>query len=207
MSKAQTKFTVRMAPEALAQIDVLRAQHGFSSRAAFLDAAGLAQRMGSTSDSEVLYRRMVDENLVRKSVSFAEMANLARSYAIDPRVVVPGAKEAIRILFASAGKQKRSYTRSFASLLDLLDKWLERPEEIPRALGLQLRQWISDVPGVVGALTNVLKATPNRAVRDELRILRRFAGGDVVERKAGALWEPPYPTVDNLWGKLWFTPQ
>ena len=97
MSTAQTKFTVRMAPEALAQIDVLRAQHGFSSRAAFLEAPDTVQRMASISDSEVSYRRMVDENLVRKSVSFAEMANLARSYAIDPCVGAPGMEEAIRI--------------------------------------------------------------------------------------------------------------
>jgi|Cruoilmetagenom7_1024161.scaffolds.fasta_scaffold01785_4 hypothetical protein len=42
MSKAQTKFTVRMAPEALMQIDALRGQYGFTSRTAFLEAAGLA---------------------------------------------------------------------------------------------------------------------------------------------------------------------
>ena len=50
MSKAQTKFTVRMAPEALAQIGALRAQHGFTSRTAFLEAAGLAYGTQSGAD-------------------------------------------------------------------------------------------------------------------------------------------------------------
>ena len=56
MSTAQTKFTVRMAPEALAQIDVLRAQHGFTSRAAFLEAAGLAY--GAESGAGDLLRHL-----------------------------------------------------------------------------------------------------------------------------------------------------
>ncbi|SOH95637.1 hypothetical protein SAMN06273572_1146 [Monaibacterium marinum] len=56
MPKAQTKFTVRMAPEALAQIDALRAQHGFTSRAAFLEAAGLAY--GAESSAEDILRHL-----------------------------------------------------------------------------------------------------------------------------------------------------
>lgn len=56
MPTDHTKFTVRMAPDALAQIDVLRAQHGFSSRAAFLEAAGLAY--GAESSAGDLLRHL-----------------------------------------------------------------------------------------------------------------------------------------------------
>ena len=139
----------------------------------------------SGQGTETLYRLMVDENLVRKDISFAEMATLARGYGSDPRVGAPGTEEAIRVLYASAGKQKRSYIRAFASLLDMLDKVLAFPEEIPRALGLQLRQRISDVPGTVGAISKALMKMPNRSVRDELDVLRRFAGGEVLEPEGG----------------------
>ena len=36
-------------------------------------------------DLDTAYRRMVDENLVREDISFAEMAELARRYFADPR--------------------------------------------------------------------------------------------------------------------------
>lgn len=49
-----------------------------------------------------LYRKMVDENLVRKGVSFGEMAMLALSYARDEGVTP---SDAVTVLYASALKQ------------------------------------------------------------------------------------------------------
>ncbi len=63
MSNAQTKFTVRIAPEALAQIDVLRAQHGFTSRAAYLEAAGLAYGAESSADDIIRHLAPVSATL------------------------------------------------------------------------------------------------------------------------------------------------
>ena len=126
---------------------------------------------------DMLYRRMVDENLVRKDISFAEMATLARDYAIDPRVGTPGVDEAIKVLYASSNAQKRSYVRSFAILLEMLEKHLEYPEEIPRALGLSLRTRMSQIPEVQGAIVRALRDLPNRTAEQELNVLRRFAGG------------------------------
>ena len=59
-------------------------------------------------DLETSYRRMVDENLVRKDVSFAEMADLARSFAADPQTSCEHVDEAVATLFRSAPYQKRS---------------------------------------------------------------------------------------------------
>lgn len=89
-----------------------------------------------------LYRRMVDENLVRKDISFAEMAELARSYAADPRTACDDVDKAVSILFQSAGYQKRSYIRAFAGLLDRLGEALVFPQDIPRNLGLELKRQI-----------------------------------------------------------------
>jgi len=125
---------------------------------------------------EGLYRRMVDENLVRKDVSFAEMAMLAAAYAADPETGETDVEEAVKLLFKSASYQKRSYIRGFAELMGFLDKNLAFPEEIPRNLGISLRDRIRETPGLVGALQTALKALgANRSVQDELAVLRAHA--------------------------------
>lgn len=75
MSKVQTKFTLRMAPEALAQIDALRAQHGFSSRAAFLEAAGLAY--GAESGAEDILRHLAPVSATLHQLLRAENGELS----------------------------------------------------------------------------------------------------------------------------------
>jgi ParB family transcriptional regulator, chromosome partitioning protein len=123
-----------------------------------------------------LYRRMVDENLVRKDVSFAEMAALARDYARDPRTDCVEPDKAVTVLFRSAGYQKRSYIRAFVTVIDRLGEVLEFPQEIPRNLGLELRKRLEEEPGIAAAIRDELKDWENRSVQDELGVLRRWAG-------------------------------
>ncbi|UXU76313.1 MULTISPECIES: ParB/RepB/Spo0J family partition protein [unclassified Paracoccus (in: a-proteobacteria)] len=125
---------------------------------------------------EALYRRMVDENLVRKDISFAEMAQLALHYAMDPLTPENDPEKAVAILFKSAGYQKRSYIRSFIRLVEALDGALMYPAEIPRALGLALSQRLDEVPGTAAAIRAELKDWDTRSIKDELDILRRYAG-------------------------------
>lgn len=142
--------------------------------------AGIAAR-GDALDN--LYRRMVDENMVRKDISFAEMAQLALHYAIDPLTEENDPEKAVAILFRSAGYQKRSYIRNFIPLVDRLGETLMYPQEIPRALGLALSARLDEVPGLAEAIRAELKDWDARSVRDELDVLRRFAGqgGDLPE--------------------------
>ncbi|WP_118134974.1 ParB/RepB/Spo0J family partition protein [Oceanicella sp. SM1341] len=128
-------------------------------------------------DLPALYRRMVDENMVRKDISFAEMAELARVYAADPRNGVEDVDAAVPVLFRSASYQKRSYIRAFAQLLDLLGDALHHPEAIPRSLGLALRKRIEEVEGVVGALRRELGRLGDCTAEEELAVLRRYAAG------------------------------
>lgn len=120
-----------------------------------------------------LYRRMVDENLIRKDVSFAEMASLARAYASDGVCGCASLDEAVNVLFASVSPQKRSYIRRFALLLSRLDKVLEFPAALPRALGLHLADRLEADPAFVGAVSDALRAAPTRNAAEELEILRR----------------------------------
>lgn len=123
---------------------------------------------------EGLYRRMVDENLVRKDISWAEMARLARAYAEDRVGGCEDIDQAVNQLFASANPQKRSYIRRFAVLMSKLEKVLEHPEAIPRALGLALVQRIEADPLLTSEISAALRQWPHRTAADELRILGTF---------------------------------
>ena len=62
---------------------------------------------------------MVDENLVRRDVSFGELARLAISYRCqDPNI--ESYDRAVEILYASSGRQKRSYIKSFVRLVNAI---------------------------------------------------------------------------------------
>ncbi|MFC3088699.1 ParB/RepB/Spo0J family partition protein [Tabrizicola soli] len=141
-------------------------------------------------DLDALYRKMVDENLVRKDISFAEMALLALDYARDPGTRVSDPEKAVALLFKSAGYQKRSYIRAFIAVMERLGGALLYPQEIPRALGLALARRLEEVPGLVQMIQSELKGWDNRAIMDELAVLRRFAGETAEEAGAG---EAPAP--------------
>lgn len=127
---------------------------------------------------ERLYRRMVDENLVRTDISFAEMAALALRYADDPSTDAADVDAAVTALYGSAGKQKRSYIRAFAKLMVVLEKYLDHPRAIPRALGLAVRRRIEEAPETLAGLQRALQAAPRRDAETELEILRRYAEPD-----------------------------
>lgn len=129
---------------------------------------------GESLDS--LYRRMVDENMVRKDVSFAEMAQLALDYAADPAVGETDPDRAVAELFKSAGYQKRSYIRTFIRLVAQLGPVLKFKSEIPRSLGIALVSRMDAVDNLVPSIRAELKDWDDRSVADELAVLRRFAG-------------------------------
>ncbi|MFH5776410.1 ParB/RepB/Spo0J family partition protein [Paracoccus sp. NGMCC 1.201697] len=147
--------------------------------------AGIAAR---GDELEQLYRRMVDENMVRKDISFAEMAQLAIRYAADPQTAEGDPEKAVAILFRSAGYQKRSYIRNFIRLMEALGDSLLHASQIPRALGLALAQKLDEIPAAAPAIRAELDGWDARGVSDELDVLRRYAG-------QGALAEgtPPEP--------------
>jgi len=133
---------------------------------------------------EALYRRMVDENLVRKDISFAEMAALARDYGDDPKTPANGLDEAVNALYGSVAKQKRSYIRAFAELLFYLDEVLDFPQAIPRALGLAVRKRLGSDPAELYELKQALRGVHDEA--GELAVLRDFAGETAGEAPAAA---------------------
>ncbi|MDO6730902.1 ParB/RepB/Spo0J family partition protein [Marinovum sp. 2_MG-2023] len=126
------------------------------------------------AETETSYRRMVDENLVRKDISFAEMATLARRYADDPAHKCADVAEAVTALFKSASYTKRSYIRAFADLLTKLEKVLEHPQDIPRNVGVELKRLMERDEALVGRVSLALRAEPDRDAAREVEILRSF---------------------------------
>lgn len=158
--------------QGLRRLTAYRALHDTAADGAFAEIPAVVLEPGETLD--ILYRRMVDENLIRSDVSFAEMAALARAYAQDPGTDADTLDAAVTELFGSANKQKRSYIRAFAKLLDLVGERLAHPSALPRALGLSLRKTLEDAPESRASLERALDGAPGRSADEELAILRRF---------------------------------
>ncbi len=131
-----------------------------------------------------LYRRMVDENIVRKDLSFAEMAEVAQHYAADPSTGPNDVEAAVTELFQSAGYQKRSYIRSFARLMALVGRDLAYPQEVPRSLGLALLKRLEDDESALHRLRQLLAGWEGRSIADELGVLRRVASAEVLDDDA-----------------------
>jgi ParB family chromosome partitioning protein len=136
-------------------------------------------------DLQKLYRRMVDENLVRRGVSFGEMARLAMAYrAEDPNV--ESYDRAVEVLFASSGRQRRSYIKLFVRLIGQVGDHLQYPEALPRALGLNLLKRIDEQPAQIRQLAAILAREPDRTADDELRLLNAFLSAKVARPKTVA---------------------
>ena len=135
--------------------------------------AAIMQR-GETMD--MLYRRMVDENMVRKDISFAEMAMMAISFASDPGTSVTDADRAVAQLFQSASYSKRSYIRGFIPMMEILGEHLKFYQHIPRALGLRVSTELQERSEIGAMIKAELKQMDNRSVMDELDLLQRLTG-------------------------------
>lgn len=143
---------------------------------------------------ETLYRRMVDENMVRKDISFYEMAQLAIDYAADPQTEENDPDRAVALLFQSARYQKRSYIRSFIKVAERLNGVLKFPGEMPRALGLALAQRIEQDVSEATAIAAALQGNEARSSDDELAVLRKHLGlGGAGEGAAEAKPAPKRP--------------
>ena len=125
---------------------------------------------------DTLYRKMVDENMVRKDISFAEMAQLAISYARDKRTEDITAEKAVALLFKSAAYQKRSYIRNFIKVLEQVGDALKFPSEIPRALGVALSAKLAADEMLSARIRQDLDALGLQSSMNEIAVLRKYAG-------------------------------
>ena len=183
---------IRLERRADGRFDLIQGMRRLSAYRALHDETGsdvyakIPAGISDASDLNDSYRRMVDENLIRKDISFAEMGALARAYSEDPANDCPDVDKAVAVLFKSASYTKRSYIRSFASLLMVLDKVLMHPNDIPRNLGVELKRKLDANPELVRQVSNAVMSEPDRDGPREVAILRTFVTPETVAGKKPA---------------------
>jgi ParB family transcriptional regulator, chromosome partitioning protein len=122
-----------------------------------------------------LYRQMIDENMVRKDISFAEMAQLAVNYASDPGTFETNPDKVVSDLYGSASYAKRAHIRRFIVLIEALGESLKFAHEIPRNLGLALAERLNLEPILARPIrAELTELGDNRSILDELDVLRRY---------------------------------
>lgn len=143
--------------------------------------ARVVARDGGAAEERVdLYIDMVEENLIREDLTFAEMAQIAIDAAGDATTGLSDVEAAVGRLYASLHKMKRSYIRSFTVLLQVLGDDLPYPKAVSRNLGVEVARRLkedgADVDGLRTLLAGVGTAEQQNAA------LAVFAGGERVER-------------------------
>lgn len=120
----------------------------------------------SASDA---YVAMVEENEIRVNLSFYERARIA-SRAVEEGVY-PDARAALRALYGSVTRSKRSKIGSFMVLVESLDAALRHPTAISEKLGLALVKALEADPGFEARLAADLNAAAAETPAEEIAIL------------------------------------
>lgn len=117
-----------------------------------------ARVAGAGTDRVALYLDMVEENVIREDLSFAEMAQLAIEAARDPATGETDPEAMVGRLYGALHKMKRSYIRAFVGLLQALGEDLKFPRAVPRNLGVEVARRLREDPGGIAGLRARLAA-------------------------------------------------
>ena len=134
-----------------------------------------------------LYIDMVEENVIREDLSFAEMAQVA---IIAAREEGGEAADLVSRIYASLHKMKRSYIRSFVFLLQQVGDDLQFPKAVSRNLGVDVARRLQASPDRVAGLRRELAGCATSDAQGN--VLRRFADGTA---EAPAKKAPPEKSV------------
>ncbi len=120
------------------------------------DFKSIVARIADVAEVRIArYIDMVEENVVREDLTFAEMAQVALTAAQDPRISEDDPEQLVGRLYASLHKMKRSYIRAFVFLLEQLEDAVQFPKSISRNLGADVARVLKTGQGDV----EVLKAS------------------------------------------------
>ena len=139
------------------RLQALKALHAETADPRFATVQALIRRPDTAADA---YVTMVEENEIRLGLSHYERARVAA--LATARGVFASEDAALRALFATASRPKRSRIRAFLEIFHALDGTLRFPAHLPERLGLALveRLRAGDGPRIVAALADASPATP-----------------------------------------------
>lgn len=119
-----------------------------------------------------LYIDMVEENVIREDLTFAEMAQVAITAASDAALVDADADALVGRLYGSLHKMKRSYIRSFVFLLLTLGDALRFPKAVSRNVGADVARKLKESPDLLDGLHKELSEVAT--VEEQASVLSRF---------------------------------
>lgn len=99
-------------------------------------ASVIARIEGDGQGRLTRYIDMVEENVVREDLSFAEMAQVALTAADDIAVDERDPHVLVGTLYSALHKMKKSYIRSFVTLMSAAREDLRWPKSVPRNIGV-----------------------------------------------------------------------
>ncbi|MFK7752417.1 MAG: ParB/RepB/Spo0J family partition protein [Sedimentitalea sp.] len=124
-------------------------------------------------DRLLRYVEMVEENVVREDLTFAEMAQVAITAAHDEGIDEADASVLVNRLYGALHKTKRSYIRNFVFLLTTLGDDLKWPKSVARNLGVDVARALKS--GETSGLGQFLAECASPA--EQAAVLEKFLSG------------------------------
>jgi len=141
-------------------------------------------RISEPSEARIArYIDMVEENVVREDLTFAEMAQVAITAAGDSEIGESEPEALVTRLYGNLHKMKRSYIRGFVQLLGLLGEDLKWPKDVSRNLGVEVLRLLktgeADLEGLRETLGRCQSAEEQGAVLEAFLRVSKETGARV----------------------------
>ena len=154
------------------RLSALRRLHAIDQDDRF---ATVQARIITPADAQDSYVTMVEENEIRAGLSLYEKGRIALRAVHEG--VFPTPREALRGLFGSVSRSRRSKIGTFLTLVEPLDRVLRFPAAIPEKLGLKLAKALQEDHRVTASLTARLRQETPDSAEAELRLLNEALAG------------------------------
>ncbi|NOD65544.1 MULTISPECIES: ParB N-terminal domain-containing protein [unclassified Ruegeria] len=178
------------------RLAALRALKQDTGEACFETVRAFLRQPQSASDA---YVAMVEENEIRVGLSYYERARIVARAA--EQGVYPDEAAALRGLFASASRAKRSKIGSFIAIYNALDDHLRFASAIPERLGLSIAKVLKDDPKTVSAFLKTLDRAGAETSEAELSALTKAVSSSSSDRGNSAVSESdatPKETIGTI---------
>lgn len=161
------------------RLTALRQLHGETGDARF---ATVLARVDEGEDGRLLhYIDMVEENVIRQDLTFAEMAQVVIQAMQDGGVEEINSDDLVLRIYGSLHKMKRSYIRHFVFLLTQLGDGLQWPKEVARNLGVDVARAIKSADQADELKAALLTC---KSAEEQNAVLKQFVAGAKVEPRA-----------------------
>jgi len=177
------------------RLAALRALHTETGDERFATVLALLRRPESASDA---YLAMVEENEIRVGLSYYERARIAARAA--EQGVYPDEPSALRDLFASASRAKRSKIGSFLTIYHALDDHLRFAAAIPERLGLALVKALKEDPASADRIAGALQNHAAGTAEEEAGILSKALGKAKKQEAGSAGSVSNEPVTETIFG-------